>query len=484
MNKILRLTLAAVSLFMMSMGNSALDLPIRKVNGKEVYCYKVKNKETVYGLSKKLGVTREEIVRYNPSASDGLKKNMMLFFPVEEFQDRGGSPDIVENGETTPDSVLIEEESQVVAPLATSKILILLPFGNTTPQDERKAKFNADFYRGFLLAADSLSNRPGEVHIEAIDLNSNPLSSIEDTDVFKTSSLIIGPDDEAMLEKIAEAASRQGTYVLNVMNMRDTLYRTNPYMMQANIPQSSMYELATQAIEKSFPDYTPVLLHSVNGKNEKEPFVNYLKKKYQAKGIEPVEISYEKTLNMNDLSILPVEAEEKYIIVPSSGSLTEFNSFSYVLKSFRDKIYMNAMTDTTVVAHPEVAVFGYPDWTAFRGDALDMLHKLDATVYSRFCDDINGFETRNVENSFRNWFGLPMMESVPTPGLLGFDTGWYVIKNIRMNDGSFNPLQPTRYRGIQSVFQFVKPTEDSGYVNNSLFIIKYLPGGQIEVLLI
>lgn len=58
-------------------------LPVKKINGKEYYCYQVQPKETLYSLQHKLGVDREVIVRYNPSAQDGLQANAMLYFPVE-----------------------------------------------------------------------------------------------------------------------------------------------------------------------------------------------------------------------------------------------------------------------------------------------------------------------------------------------------------------------------------------------------------------
>ena len=57
----------------------ALDLPVKTLKGTKYYYYKVKKNETVYGVSKKLGLTRDEIVSHNPAADDGIKKGMVLF---------------------------------------------------------------------------------------------------------------------------------------------------------------------------------------------------------------------------------------------------------------------------------------------------------------------------------------------------------------------------------------------------------------------
>lgn len=60
------------------------DLPTAKINGREMYYYEVSRGESIYGVAHKLGVDREELLRYNPSAADGLKPRMRLYLPVKE----------------------------------------------------------------------------------------------------------------------------------------------------------------------------------------------------------------------------------------------------------------------------------------------------------------------------------------------------------------------------------------------------------------
>ena len=98
-----------------------------------------------------------------------------------------------------------------------------------------------------------------------------------------------------------------------------------------------------------------------------------------------------------------------------------------------------------------MAVFGYPDWTAFRGDALAMLHTLGATIYSRFYEDKDSLSSRNLNDAFMRWYGREMLEAVPVYGILGFDLGNFLIRNIRNNDGTFVP-DAAAYTGAQSSF--------------------------------
>lgn len=63
-----------------------LNLPIAKIDNVSYYCYKVKKKETLYGISAKLGISQADIVKYNPSAKQGLKDKQTLFLPVDAFK--------------------------------------------------------------------------------------------------------------------------------------------------------------------------------------------------------------------------------------------------------------------------------------------------------------------------------------------------------------------------------------------------------------
>ena len=130
-------------------------------------------------------------------------------------------------------------------------------------------------------------------------------------------------------------------------------------------------------------------------------------------------------------------------------------------------------------SHQKIGVFGYPDWIAFRSEAEDMLHSLEATIYSRFYDDYDSFSNRTLSSEFMRWYGAPMIESVPSQGLLGFDTGNYLIRNIRACRGEFRPEFTQEYRGVQSTFKFER-VPGGGYVNTALYIIKYLPAGMMS----
>lgn len=63
------------------------DLPRKTMNGKEYYVYKVSKGEGFYSVSEKFGISEEDIIKYNPAAKNGLKRDQVLFIPVNQNED-------------------------------------------------------------------------------------------------------------------------------------------------------------------------------------------------------------------------------------------------------------------------------------------------------------------------------------------------------------------------------------------------------------
>lgn len=551
---------------------SAMDLPVKMVNGKAYYYYVVKKGDTIYSLQKRLGITHKQLVESNPGAADGLRTDATLLFAVNEFGD--GSPVVIETeesaepqptdivmhkvkkGETLygisrqygvkPDDIIAlnpeavsgikkdatlripvtkpedaapvaadevkqedvlnedvfmspeyrlkpvrpaietvpmdgEDESendasqyeggdttevQTESRLAT--IAVILPFMLEEETPGKQAMLFTDFYKGLLLAADTLSNRGDSVKIYAYDTMCDMarLKAILSEDAVRDASVIIAPDGDAQLAAIAEAVAGRDTKVINVFNVKDSLFVNHPELIQTNIPHRKMYAKAVDAMMRIYPDYVPVIIRNRDGRNDKAEFINYMTDVYRSRGVEPIEVEYEGALVVAQLDALPTDGT-RYVIVPTSGSLNEFNKFIHAIKTERDI--------------RDIALFGYPDWTAFRGDAEELLHAVDATVFSRFYYDDDSFDTRSLARAFERWYGSPMIEVVPNQGVLGFDVGNMVIRNLRANNGSFNP-EDERYTGVQSSFEFNRAADNdsAGYCNNEIYILRFAPGRRVE----
>lgn len=460
---------------------SALDLRIKTVNGRQYYYYKASRGESVHGISKKIGLSREQIVQYNPGVADGVRRGETLYFPVEDFPaettEAVGATD--ESGENTA----VDQVEALMVAQKSPMALVALPFGLNNEVPTRQNQHSLDFYKGFLIAADTLSYRRCNIEVQAVDC------TVEDAlgdSILEKATVAVLPETTTMLDHMAARCSDNATYALNLFAVRDTAYLSNPYMMQASIPAEIMYRKAAEGLFRSYPDYTPVIIRNISGRNEKDPFTQYLAGVCDSLQRPCLHINYTGNLTSADLAPLEARPSENFVIVPSSGTLPEFNKFAYVVRNFRDSRLGGieadrAETDSLTTAGA-VALFGYPDWMAFRSDAEELLHAMEATVYSRYYVDYDSFSSRTIDSDFVRWYGEPMIESVPSQGLLGYDAGCFILKNMQANDGQFCPDRASEYRGIQSTFRFER-VPGGGFVNTALYIVRFMPFGRMTATL-
>ncbi|MBP5742825.1 MAG: LysM peptidoglycan-binding domain-containing protein, partial [Paludibacteraceae bacterium] len=65
-------------------------------NGKEFTEYIVADGESLYGVSRKTGVSQEDIIKFNNKAKDGVKKGQKLLIPVHPTVIKNNSEDSVD----------------------------------------------------------------------------------------------------------------------------------------------------------------------------------------------------------------------------------------------------------------------------------------------------------------------------------------------------------------------------------------------------
>ncbi len=85
----LKLLLLIAAIFSIALQVSAqLPLPIRTIGGTQFYYHEVQKKETLFSIAKKLGIEKNDIIKYNPNAAEQIKEGQFLFFPVSDFANR------------------------------------------------------------------------------------------------------------------------------------------------------------------------------------------------------------------------------------------------------------------------------------------------------------------------------------------------------------------------------------------------------------
>lgn len=566
------------------------DLPVKTVNGRLYHYYEVSAKETVYSLCYKLDISKDEMIRHNPSVADGLRAGMTLFFPVEESVETAVQPSaaqgrvishhvqkgetifgiahkygvnteavieqnpVLKNGLKAGQTIQITVSGSVVEPkvaepapaqpapkqtagvkgyivkkketfysiavanglsvaaleaanpgvtsLKEGQVLnipvrevpaeivadasaaptgdksvaeaaadsvtvasadksvslaVMLPFMLNEESPSKNACRYTEFYKGLLLAVDSLRNNGAPIHVTAYDTEGSVLKVREAlTDsTFRRHNAIIAPDNSAQMAILAEYGKNNNVKVVNTFIVRDDSYLTNPDMVQANLPSQLMYRKAIDALMERFENATPVFLNIKGTTGDKADFVGELRKSLDAKGKTYMEVEADGRLTVADLKPLP--ADGNYVFVPAAGRQADLNKLMPGIIEWRDQ----AVT-------PTVQLFGYPEWTTFRGETLENMHNLNTTVYSRFYTDEESARTKDIDARYKQWYGTRMENAVPRLGLLGFDTGMFVIPYM-LNGGD-------KYDGVQNGYYLVRSGENGGAYNDALYFVTFRPG--------
>lgn len=601
-----RFTIAAVSVFAstVTMFADVSDLPVKEVNGQRFHYYEVQPRETVYALTRKLGITAEELYRNNPSARDGLKANAVLLFPVESVKSatpvisgrkthkvvkgetvygigkkygvtkdeifvwNPGSSDGIRPGqelyvsapsddsrkesveESSPSTVIektvsghngyvdyivkdketfysiarsngltiheLEEanpgvgilrpgsvvkipvkgssgESVVAQAVRTEEtplvsvsetvetavdtivpetlkpqsinIALTLPLNADASIRDRHSDIYLEFYKGFLMAVDSMRHCGTPINIHTFDTHGSvdTLLSIINGPALNGIRVVIGPDNEDQLNRLSGYGRLNDVYIFNPFVVKDEGFVNNPYILQANIPQSMMYDKAIDGIITRYANYLPVLVTHAGGMTDKEGFVDRLRQRLKQAGIEYRDVAFGNQLTADDFNDLP--QDKNLLIVPLSGRQPELNKILPAVIKLKD-------------SGRDLALFGYPEWTTFKGETMDNMHKVNTVVYSRFysADDK---ETEVIDQKFVYWYGKPMMNVLPRQGLLGFDTGMYLINALLDTRGDLSKPVPFR-DGIQNGFHFVSPDGSQGLVNDVLYFINFRPDNTVD----
>ena len=462
--------------------------------------YTIKNGTTLYAIANGHGVTLESVLEANPDVNPvGYKAGEVLLIPVAAPGQSSpaalvtvvSSAASVTEGTTGSDVLLTpsdpdagEADASVSVPDAERpqmNVAVMLPFMLNETEQSRTTQLYTEFFKGMLMAADTLRNMEGaQVNFRFYDTASSldTVQSILRRPEIASLDLVVAPDNHEQLTAIVDAVDSE-TLVFNIFAVKDEGYRSHRNVIQTNIPHDAMYERAIDAFMDKYQGVLPVFLNRNAGLADKDPFVKALKERLTAQGRDFREVNFDNSLSDDDLAAFDPDLTP-VVFVPRSGSKTEFARFVRALIAMRER-----------AARPsDVTVFGYPEWITFRGDSFNELCDLDATIYSRFFSSDTDRGIRALKERYKEIYGTEMFEAVPTQGILGYDTGRFIIDGLRQLEetGSF----PAEFNGAQSYLklgwsgatsvdeQSGELSSDGGLVNEALYIINYHPGGIVE----
>ena len=447
----------------------AIKLETVKKGKKEYYVYVVGKNENVYDIASKLDIEADEIKKFNQRATVGLREGDKLFFPATEYKDKFGndSPQSAPQPEAEVGGFQLPVDTVPAPP--TISVVVCQPFMLDEDPLSNTAVYATDFYRGFLLGIDSLRNshRDLQLKITAIDCGDSDYlkkhaSELRDADI------IIAPENINRLTELGNFGRENGTYVFNPFQTRDSTYTVNPFMLQGNIPANEMYGKAVDAFVEELGGAVPVILDNEKSKRDKTAFIEPLIRKLEKEGIEYKVVNFDGVLTVQQLMTALQDITQDYLFVPTSGSLADFQKFASALSNYKLAI-IDEMPDNRAASR----LFGFPEYTRFTGEAYDKLKSINTIIYSRFFNDAQSAETKQLNGSFAARYGTSLPEGVPNQALYGFDLAKWLMLTADNNSPLEKAIEETYVNdGAQMQYKFTA-VPDGGFVNNRLLLITF-----------
>lgn len=449
--------------------NTALPFVYERT-GVRNYKYEVQRGESYASIAKDNGITEQELKAANPDIKKA-KKGKIIVIP-KPFTERV-------TGEMA--TISLDELRNYYAPRINDlydnlvgkrlenevNIAMVLPFQLHKSAPPKQAYLYTDYYKGFLLALDSVSHiTDKKINLKVYDTqhNLNVTDSILALPELKMMNMIIAPSEPQQLARINAFGKANGVPVMNCFTTKNEDYLDNPYVYQVNTPTNEMIHNVMRWFDEKFTDYNVIFLVA-GGDNDKEMF-EHMRKHITGKKYPTATINVNGDVSFNTISN-QMNPGSKYVFIPSSGDKNLVQKYIKALKQAKNERF-----------DCELSLIAYPECVLYLKDYQTDLQDVDTYMFTRFFN-AKGFRTRDLEAAYKTNFGGEPLQAVPHMAIYGYDTGMYLLKSLGA-DGIIDNETPL-YKGIQTSFKWERGDNWCGYTNQAIEIVHFSTDHQITV---
>ena len=182
-------------------------------------------------------------------------------------------------------------------------IAMVLPFQLHKSAPPKQAYLYTDYYKGFLLALDSVSHITDKrINLKVYDTqhNLNVTDSILALPELKMMNMIIAPSEPQQLARINAFGKANGVPVMNCFTTKNEDYLDNPYVYQVNTPTNEMIHNVMRWFDEKFTDYNVIFLVA-GGDNDTEMF-EHMRKHITGKKYPTATINVNGDVSFNTIS--------------------------------------------------------------------------------------------------------------------------------------------------------------------------------------
>ena len=426
--------------------------------------HKVKKGETIFSISRMYNITEEELINANPELRKGkLKKGTFLAIPYHV------DPQTIAEKQDPSNDELFNKNKQEIKRLATIKAAIVLPFGTKGQLSTNDKTRMVEYYRGVLMACDTLKKKGVSLDIYTYDSGTTLASvrTILNKSEMKKMDIIFGPSLLEQIKPMSDFAKENRIRLVIPFTSKDKEVFNNPYIYLINTPQSYLYSEVYDHFMKQFKQPNVVFLDANDADKSKVDFIKEIKSFLSEHQIRYSELKSDNITS--ELMQSKVDSTKNNVFIPTSSSnVALIKLLPQLVVLTRD--------------HPsyKVNLFGYPEWQTYTKDHLNEFFELDTYFYSSFYTNNLFPESIKFSASYRRWFGKDMANTYPKYGMLGFDTAYFLLNGLsRYGSELENNLNKQNIIPIQTGFKYDRVNNWGGFINKKVFFVHFTPNGEL-----
>ena len=411
--------------------------------------HKVKKKETIFGISRMYDLTIEQLMKANPEMSEPgyeLKKGDVLKIPFATLQ-------VAAPVAKEPDMDATDDVRKRAIRLG-----VMLPLHNVNGDGKRMV----EYYRGVLMACDSLKQRGVSVDIHAWnaaeDVNINEILNDE---AAAKCDLIIGPLYSKQMAALSAFVEKHKIKLLIPFSINAPQLADNKYIYQVYQSHITQNSATIEHFVKGFKNYHTVIIDCNDSTSNKGEFTTALRRQLEQQKM---------TCNITNLKSGESDFSKAFsrtkpnVVILNTGRSPELGVAFSKLNGLK-------------VTDPDLAItmFGYTEWLMYTRTHLENFYKFNTYIPSVFYYNPLSASTKRLQQKFRWNFHTDMQNNLPRFALTGFDHAYFFLMGLHREGRKFlgaesnpdyvqTPLQFERYGngGLRNHTQlFVHYTRDS-----------------------
>lgn len=421
--------------------------------------YKVKKKDTLYGIAKKYNISVDALIEANPEMKIPgyeLKKGSYVLIPYATAQTSTATTGPVRTSLST-----------VSRPYAgkTVRVGVMLPLHNVDGDGRRMT----EFYRGMLMACDSLRAQGMNIDVHAWNVNI-------DADITKfmqqagaaNCDIIFGPLYSKQVHALAEFCKARDIMMVIPFSITGddvSLYKQIFQVYQSN---DRLTNSSIETFLKLFSSCHPVFVDCNDKTSNKGGFTFGLRTRL---GSQNIGYGITNVNSSDDVFAKQFSTSKTNVVILNTGrspELTQVLNKLAALKAEKPGL--------------RIKLFGYTEWMMYLGIDEAKFHEFDTYIPSTFYYNPADPRTQSLTDSYRRWFKTDMQAALPRFALTGYDYAQFFLRGFATYGKAFRGTKAqSKWRAVQAPLQF-KQVGTAGMQNEFFQLIHFLPNGNVEAI--